>query len=94
MENSRSILFPQARTGTFHGTPVGRRLSRIEAPSLVVMEAEDDVEARQMAEKASNSIPDSTKTVISGASRLVNIDNPKEFNRIVLEFLRTHERSI
>lgn len=67
--------------------PAAERLSEIHAPTLVIAGERDNEDARLNYDNWAKGIPHAKKVVIPGGAHLNNIDNPKEFNRAVLEFL-------
>lgn len=67
--------------------PAAERLTEIHAPTLVIAGERDNVDARANYDHWAKGIPHAKKVVIPGGAHLNNIDNPKEFNRVVLEFL-------
>jgi pimeloyl-ACP methyl ester carboxylesterase len=63
------------------------QLSKIRIPTLIVT-AEYDVPACiEIADLMERDIPDSKKVVFKDASHLMNIDEPEEFNKLVLDFI-------
>lgn len=67
--------------------PRSKRLTEIHAPTLVIAGAHDDVDARTNYDQWAKGIPNARKIVFPDAAHLVNIDQPKEFNQAILEFL-------
>jgi 3-oxoadipate enol-lactonase len=68
------------------------RLGDVTAPTLVAVGELDAQDAREIASTLEAGIPDAWKVVIPGASRTVNVDDPKRFNEIVMAFLAETER--
>jgi pimeloyl-ACP methyl ester carboxylesterase len=66
-----------------------RRLHEITAPTLVVVGDKDVPTVHEAAELLVESIPNARRAVIEDAAHLPNLEHPKEFNRIVLDFLAT-----
>jgi pimeloyl-ACP methyl ester carboxylesterase len=64
-----------------------RRLHEINAPTLVVVGDKDVPTVLEAADLLMNSIPDVRKAVIDDAAHLPNLEHPKKFNRVVLDFL-------
>lgn len=64
------------------------RLESVRARTLVIVGSEDHPDLRAIAEILHSKIPGAQKVVIKGASHHPNIEQPKEFNRIFLSFLR------
>ncbi len=67
--------------------PASQRLSEVRVPTLVIAGEKDAPAARANYDNWAKGIPEAKKVVVAGAAHLVNIDQPQEFNRIVLEFL-------
>jgi 3-oxoadipate enol-lactonase len=65
-------------------------LENIEAPTHVVVGADDTLTPPDLARVMAARIPGARLTVISGAGHLSNIENPEAFNAAVLDFLRAH----
>jgi pimeloyl-ACP methyl ester carboxylesterase len=72
--------------------PATARLGDVTAPTLVALGELDAEDAREMASTLEACIPDAWKVVIPGAGRMVNLDDPKRFNEIVMAFLAETER--
>jgi len=64
-----------------------RRLHEIDAPTLVIVGDKDVPTVMEAADLLMNSIPDVRKAVIDDAAHLPNLEHPREFNRVVLDFL-------
>jgi pimeloyl-ACP methyl ester carboxylesterase len=67
--------------------PVDRRLSEIDAPSLILVGERDYNEIHAIADQLESGIRGARKVVMTGAGHMLNLEKPEEFNRIVLEFL-------
>jgi pimeloyl-ACP methyl ester carboxylesterase len=68
-----------------------RRLSEINVPTLIVAGAEDTIRAPEDADFLNKRIPDSKLEIIKEAAHLMNMDQPEQFNDILLRFLElTH----
>ena len=65
----------------------GARVSRIEAPTLVVTGDEDAIVPPENSRRLAASIPGARLTIIEGAGHMVFIERAEEFNRAVFEFL-------
>ena len=68
---------------TVHGAPTGRTPM---LPTLILVGADEErflAAAHAMAQR----IPGAREHVIDGAGHAANMDQPAEFNRLVLEFL-------
>ncbi len=64
-----------------------RQLDRITAPTLIVTGDRDNVVPRGCQQQLANGIPDSRWIVVKDSGHVTPIDQPEEFNRIVLPFL-------
>jgi 3-oxoadipate enol-lactonase len=67
--------------------PAVSRLGEINAPTLVIVGDADLEPIRETADMLASSIKGARKAVIHDAAHLPNLEHPKEFNRIVLDFL-------
>ena len=67
--------------------PVSQRLSQIRVPTLVLSGERDHPDARANYDRAAKTIPHAQRAVVPDAAHLVNVDQPAEYNRIVLDFL-------
>jgi 3-oxoadipate enol-lactonase len=63
------------------------RIERIRVPTLVVTSDEDKVYPPAIARAMVKRIPDARLAVISGAGHLSNLEQPGQFNEVVLRFL-------
>ena len=74
--------------------PALPRLSTIRASTLIVLGAQDLQDINQMWSEYGPRFPASRTVVLDGADHVVNMRQPEEFNRLVLEFLGSaHDRS-
>jgi len=73
------VKYPEAKTI--------ERLANINAPTLVIIGSEDSQSLKNVADTLQSKIPGARKVVISGVSHHPPVENPKQFNRVVLEFL-------
>jgi pimeloyl-ACP methyl ester carboxylesterase len=67
--------------------PAAGRLSEIHAPTLVIVGDIDEAGMVNVAEVLAKSITGAQKVVIHGTAHVPNMEQPAEFNRIVVEFL-------
>ncbi len=65
-------------------------LGTIKVPTLVVVGSADRLTTVEMAREMAAEIPGAELAVIADAGHLVNIEEPAEFNRIVLGFISRH----
>jgi 3-oxoadipate enol-lactonase len=68
-------------------SPAEPRLAEVRVPTLIVVGAEDLPDKLAVADRLAGEIPGARKVVIPGGAHLVNMEQPAEFNRVVLEFL-------
>ena len=66
-------------------------LSRIIAPTLIIVGSEDTLTPAEDAEMMHREIGGSRLEVIKGAGHVSNIEKPEEFNRALIKFLRDVE---
>ena len=72
--------------------PALPRLSEIHAPTLVIIGDEDVVPIQELAETLATSIPSAKKAVIHNTAHHSNMEQPEQFNRIVLDFLTSLQK--
>ena len=65
-------------------------LPNIKVPTLLVYGADDRLTPPKIGRRMQADIPDAEFVLIAAAGHLVNIEQPHEFNRAVLAFLRAH----
>lgn len=74
-------------------TPEGRaRLAELTLPVLVVVGERDAASTHALADTFAARVPDGEKVVIDDAGHLPNLDQPADFDRQVLRFLRQRRR--
>ena len=64
------------------------RLAEVQVPTLIIVGDRDSEEVLTQAELLAAGIATNRKVVVPGARHMLNMEQPEEFNRIVLEFLR------
>jgi 3-oxoadipate enol-lactonase len=67
--------------------PAAARLGEVAAPALVVVGEHDRPDVHAMADALAGGIPRAERVVLGGTGHLPNMERPREFNRLVLEFL-------
>jgi len=67
-------------------------IEKIRVPTLVVTSDEDKVYPPEVARGMAKRIPGARLAVISGAGHLSNLEQPGQFNQVVLRFLSAQER--
>ena len=70
--------------------PAIRRLGDIRAPTLAIVGDIDMSDILKIVDKVCEEVPEAKRVMIEGAAHMVNMENPEEFNRAVLEFLEKH----
>jgi pimeloyl-ACP methyl ester carboxylesterase len=70
-------------------TPSATRLSQIQAPTLVLVGDEDRPRTLAAADLLERDLPNARKTVVPGTAHLPNMERPQEFDRLVLDFLKS-----
>jgi pimeloyl-ACP methyl ester carboxylesterase len=70
--------------------PASQRLADVGVPTLVVTGDEDVEDIRVMGDRLARDIPGAERATIAGAAHLPNLEQPGEFDRIVLGFLAQH----
>lgn len=70
--------------------PAIERLGSIRAPTLVVVGELDAADVHRIAAKLESGIPAARKVVIPGVGHMANLEEPRVFNRMLLEFLNAN----
>jgi pimeloyl-ACP methyl ester carboxylesterase len=68
-------------------TPSIDRLGEIKAPTLVITGAEDTVTIREIGDIIQSKIPGARRIVMPGVSHHLNMEKPRAFNRVILQFM-------
>jgi len=68
--------------------PALGRLGEIRARTLVIEGDQDVPYIGDIASRLVSEIPNARKAVIAGVAHMVNMERPREFNRLVLDFLK------
>jgi pimeloyl-ACP methyl ester carboxylesterase len=87
---SRAPLIRQYRADLEHDAV--DRLHRIQIPTLVTVGSFDLATPPLYAREVADRIPGAELIVFAGGGHLHNVENPEEFNRVTLNFLRQHSR--
>lgn len=69
--------------------PAARRLDGLRVPVLVVIGDRDARSVRLFADSTARMIPGAERVVMEGTDHLPHMERPEEFNRILLDFLRS-----
>ncbi len=67
--------------------PAAARLGGIRVPTLVIVGDQDLPNIREMADSLAAGIPSARQTIIPNKAHHLNLEQPEQFNRIVLDFL-------
>lgn len=67
--------------------PAAARLGEIRVPTLVIVGDRDLPNIREMADALAAGIPSARQTIIPNTAHHLNLEQPEQFNRIVLDFL-------
>jgi 3-oxoadipate enol-lactonase len=81
---------PQGYIGCCHAIPkinVTDRLAKVTAPALVIVGEEDPGTPVEMARDIHAALPNAELAILRSASHLSNLEQPAEFNRVLLRFL-------
>lgn len=69
------------------GFNIAKHLSKIQVPTLIIQGEKDETVPMWHANQLKDWIPDNEFVVMKGASHMTPVDNPEEFNKLVLDFL-------
>jgi 3-oxoadipate enol-lactonase len=68
--------------------PAITRLAEIHVPTLLIVGEYDIPDKHELVKQLATEIPQAQQVVIATAAHIVNMEQPTEFNRIVLDFFR------
>lgn len=68
--------------------PAITRLAEIHVPTLLIVGEYDISDKHELVAQLAMEIPQARQIVIPGAAHVVNMEQPAEFNRVVLDFLK------
>jgi pimeloyl-ACP methyl ester carboxylesterase len=71
--------------------PLDERLNEIDIPTLIIVGELDIAEFQETADFLSSEIKGAKKIIIKNAGHLSNMENPDEFNKVLLSFLSEHK---
>lgn len=71
--------------------PAAGRLSEIQVPALIIVGDQDVEIILKIADTLEKGIAGAKKVVIPGTAHHLNMENPEEFNRVVIDFLEEIE---
>lgn len=83
------LSVPEAGPDSPFEPPASARLGEVRCPTLVVVGELDQPDILRIADRLAEGIPGARKAVIAGTAHVPSMEKPEEFNRLVLEFLRT-----
>jgi pimeloyl-ACP methyl ester carboxylesterase len=66
------------------------RLEEIQVPTLIIIGELDQPDFCEIADTLAARIPNAEKAVIPGVAHLPSMEEPEQFNRVVLDFLGRH----
>ena len=66
---------------------IANELKKIDKPTLIIQGEKDETVPMWHAEQLRGWIPNSEFVIMKGASHMTPVDNPAEFNKLVLDFL-------
>ena len=67
--------------------PTMESLSRIVAPTLIIVGGRDDWNNREIVSILASKLPRAEKKVFAGCGHLVNLERPEDFYSVVADFL-------
>lgn len=67
--------------------PAITRLAEVRVPTLIIVGDLDLSEKLELTEQLAANIPGARREIIAGTAHMVSMEQPQEFNRIVLDFL-------
>lgn len=86
VDNLKSWILPQENL-IWSSPPAAGRLSEIKASTLIMVGGQDVVDIKKAADLLENKIGVAIKIIITGTGHHINIEKPRQFNSIVLDFL-------
>ena len=87
LDNYKALAYLRAGLSQSPEPPTIERLGRIKAPTLVVVGSLDSKNLLNIADTLAAKIPGARKVAIPGASHHPPVETPREFNRVLLDFL-------
>lgn len=69
--------------------PAWGRLYEIALPTLLIVGEKDDIALHRFADKLEQEISGAKRVTIAGTHHMTHMEKPEEFNRIILDFLKT-----
>jgi 3-oxoadipate enol-lactonase len=75
------------------GFNIANELKKIQGPVLIIQGEKDETVPMWHAEQLKSWIPEANFVIMKGASHMTPVDNPAEFNMLVLDFLKEVDTS-
>jgi 3-oxoadipate enol-lactonase len=91
VENHKALAYLRTGLSQSPEPPTIERLGQIKAPTLVIIGSLDSMNLRNIADTLAANIPGARKVTIPGASHHPPVETPAEFNRVLLDFLKTRK---
>lgn len=88
VENYKADAYIRAGLPQSPEPPTIQRLEQIKQPTLVIVGSLDGKNLQNIADTLAARIPGARKVVIRGASHHPPVETPKEFNRVLLDYLK------
>jgi pimeloyl-ACP methyl ester carboxylesterase len=88
VDNYKALAYIRAGLSQSPEPPTIERLGQIKATTLVIIGSLDGKNLLNIADTLATRIPGARKVTIPGASHHPPVETPKEFNRVLLDFLR------
>jgi len=82
-----TVPIPEAAEELELQPPAITRLEEVSVPTLIIVGDYDIPDKLALAQKLAGEIPGAHQVVIPGVAHMVTMEKPKEFNRVVLDFL-------
>ncbi len=98
-ERVHAMILNNYRTHTEEGKPIqldppaAGRLNEIMIPTLVIVGDLDTIGTRAAADYVADKVEGAKKIVFGGVAHMVNMEEPKRFNKVVLDFLASVDSS-
>lgn len=87
MDNVHTQAEPPGKWQAKQQTPTFKRLNEIKAPTLLIVGDRDVEGMLLLSKRLQRLIPNSKLEMVEGADHVVNLSKPRQFNRLVLEFV-------
>ena len=87
-----TLTKPGAGRGDLKEMDAAGRLGELRVPLLAIVGDLDMSDIHEIVDQLVAKVPGARKVVIAGAGHMVNLEQPTEFNRTLMEFLRSRDR--